>query len=130
MSDNDTRFKPGQSGNPNGRPPVSAEVKRIRKLTNNEIKDVGTLLLEGRESELEEMIKDDETPILKKFMANVCLIGMKSGDEKRLNAILDRIVGKVKDVVQVELPKPTIIERHDGSTMELGSEIKQVGEDE
>ncbi len=118
-------FQPGQSGNPNGRPPVSADVLRIRKLTNNEIKEVGSLLLAGRESDLEEMVKNSETPILKKWMANVSLMGLKSGDEKRLNAILDRIVGKVKDVVQVELPRPTIIERLDGSTIELGATLER-----
>ena len=118
----------GQSGNPEGRPAIPEDVKKIRKMTNDEVKEVGTLLLNGKESDLKAMLTSEETPILKKWMASVSLEGLRNGDEKRLNAILDRIVGKVKDVVQVELPKPTVIERLDGTSVELGAVMEKDSE--
>ena len=125
---NDTRFKPGQSGNPNGRPPVAGDVLKIRKVTNDEIKEVGSLLLESNEQGIVELANNDETPMLKKWITEVALKGKKNGDMGTLNALLDRIVGKVKDVVQVELPKPTVIERLDGTSVELGAVMEKDSE--
>lgn len=114
-------FQPGQSGNPGGRPAIPEDVKKLRKLTNEQIKEVGSLLLEGREADLEQMAADPETSMLKKWMAKIALRGCKSGDVMAFNALADRIAGKVKDHVVIELPKPTIIERNDGSHVELGA---------
>jgi hypothetical protein len=130
MAKEDTQFKPGQSGNPNGRPQLSADERRIRKLTNDEIKEVGSLLLAGKESELAALVASDETPILKKWMANVALIGLKSGDERRMTALLDRIVGKVKEEIDINVrPRPVIIERHDGTAIEMTArDVKEIEE--
>ena len=138
MSDDEKKvigrpFQPGQSGNPNGRPPVAADVLRIRKLTNDEIKEVGSILLNGRESDLEALLKDDETPILKKWMASVALTGMKTGDEKKLNAILDRIAGKIPQQVDMTVaPRPVLIEKHDGTVIEMTAvpvrDVEETGE--
>ena len=109
------------------------DVKRIRKLTNDEIKEVGSLLLNGRESELEALIANDETPILKKWMASVSLSGMKSGDEKKLNAILDRVAGKIPQQLDVSVaPRPVLIEKHDGTVIEMTAvqvrDVEETGE--
>jgi hypothetical protein len=117
----------GQSGNPDGRPAVPEDIKRIRKLTNDEIKEVGSLLLNGKQSELQAMVDSDETPILKKWMANVSIQGLKTGDMTRLDALLNRLVGKVKDEIDVNLiPRPVIIEKHDGTIVEMTTEKKEI----
>lgn len=118
-------FQPGQSGNPSGRPAIPEDVKKLRKLTNDQIKEVGTLLLEGRQSDLDAMVNDPETPMLKKWMAQIALRGCKTGDVMAFNALADRIAGKIKDHVVLELPKPTIIERNDGSQVELGATVER-----
>jgi hypothetical protein len=117
-------FLPGQSGNPGGRPAVPEDVKRIRKLTNDEIKEVGALLLESKQSELEAMLASDDTPALRKWIASVTVSGIKTGDEKRLNAILDRVAGKIPQHVDVSVgPRPVTIEKHDGTEVIMTSAI-------
>ena len=128
-SENLKPWKPGESGNGKGRPPVPEDVKRIRKLTNDEIKEVGSLLLSGKQSELEALLKSDDTPMLKKWIASVAIAGVNAGDEKKLDAILNRIVGKVKEEIDVNvIPRPVILEKHDGTEviMTTARDVKEI----
>lgn len=105
------------------------DVKRIRKLTNDEIKEVGSLLLSGKESDLELLAKDIDTPMLKKWIASVALKGKSNGDMQTLNALLDRLIGKVKEEIDVNIrPRPVIIEKHDGTVVEMTTEreVKEI----
>lgn len=128
--DNLKPWKPGESGNPDGRPPVPEEIKKIRNLTKNEIKEVGSILLKGREDELVLLVKDPETPVLRKWMANVALKALERGDMMTLNALLDRLVGRVKEEIDLNvIPKPFIIERKDGTEVELGARaVEEIGD--
>lgn len=125
----ETRFKPGQSGNPNGRPKLPDDIRQIRKVNKTEIERVMNKFLSMTKSEISQLVNDQDTPALEIMLASIIVKATTHGDHQRLNFILDRLVGKVKDVVQVELPKPTVIERLDGSSVELGA-VMNKGEDE
>lgn len=53
---------------------------------------------------------------------------LNAGDDiSTLNFLFDRSIGKVKDVKEVTVvPKPTIVERLNGSQVILGAEVKQI----
>lgn len=74
------------------------ELSILRKLTKDQIADIGGLLLEGSRAQLELVAKDTDTPVLKAMMAQVCLRILNSGSISDLNLLLDRLVGKVKEV--------------------------------
>lgn len=95
-----TRFKPGETGNPQGRSLESAEVRKIRKLTNDEIAEVGTMLLDNNRAELEAIVKDPSTPVLRLMIASVVATAMKKGDAGAMNILLDRMAGKIKQEVK------------------------------
>jgi hypothetical protein len=49
------------------------------------------------------------------------------GDQNRINWILDRTIGKVKETKEIILPVPTIVERPNGDIIELGAELLTEG---
>lgn len=115
-------WEPGESGNPNGRPKLSEDLKKIRALTNKQLKEVGDFLLLGTRATLTEVSQNPESSLLQVWLSSVCITGIKKGDMGALNALLDRLVGKVTDKVQHTLPRPVIIKNRDGSQTVLGAE--------
>ncbi len=94
------RFQPGVSGNPRGRSLESPEVRKIRRLTNDEIAEVGTMLLDNNMAQLQAIVKDPETPFLKLMIASVAANAVKKGDAGAMNILLDRMAGKIKQEVK------------------------------
>lgn len=103
------RFKPGQSGNPKGNalPPV---VKTIRHLTHAHIAEIGTLILNGDVPALREVVQSIKSPdpgVSKKYtamqvwFATCALKAIAKGDVYALNAFLDRVVGRVRQEIEV-----------------------------
>jgi len=100
MPKEDTQFKPGQSGNPGGRPKVDEEFKRIRILTTQELSNIATLMLEGSIDDLKAIQNDPKSSVLRVMLASMAIKGLQ-GSEKHYNALLDRIVGKPRQAVDV-----------------------------
>lgn len=93
------RFVKGQSGNPKGAAAHNPEVKLIRKLTHADVAEIGALILTGDMPALLKIKDDPKTTPLKMWIAAVAIKGISRGDASALNALLDRIAGKVKDQV-------------------------------
>jgi hypothetical protein len=95
--------KPFQKGNKlaKGRPPVSEDEKVLRKLSKAEFAEIASVILRGDRAELERMAKDPKTTIVKAMAASVCATIIKKGDADALDKFFNRIIGKVKDEVEV-----------------------------
>ena len=85
-------FPPGVSGNPAGRPPVSAELLTARLLTHAEVRRIANELLEKSKEELAEILKDRRTPARVAIFARLIKSAMWSADPRRVAFLLDRIV--------------------------------------
>lgn len=85
------QFKPGQSGNPRGRPKGLSLTKRIRRLL--------------RESELEGVTNPAGLPLADLLIASL-VRGAIKGNFKQQKEILDRVEGKVADRVKQEISGP------------------------
>ena len=95
-------YEKGQSGNLAGRPiGGSATANKIRSITNEELLSMVNLLVNGTFQELEEVEQDPNTPALQSWIAAVIVKGKKRGDMQALDTLLNRLVGKVKDRVEV-----------------------------
>jgi hypothetical protein len=94
-------WKKGESGNPNGRPPLPPEVKAIRALTHQEIKELGEVILGCNRDDLELIVKNHEATVLRRWIAKVALNGLDHGNMMTLNALLDRIVGSTPKELKV-----------------------------
>jgi hypothetical protein len=109
----ETQFKPGQSGNPQGRPKVPEDLKRARAFTKIEVSKILARHLDKSRRELNLLIQDPDTPALEAFVASLMVQGIRTGDERRLNFLFDRIIGKVKDEVEVAQVSPFIVKYKD-----------------
>ena len=88
-----TRWKPGQSGNASGKP------KGL--LTQNEISALIGRFWRLSSDQLELVLKDPKTTMGEAMIASVMLRAFKDGDFSRVEGLLTRGVGKVKDVSEV-----------------------------
>jgi hypothetical protein len=100
-------FKPGNCANPLGRKAHNSDTARIRGLTAREIVEVGSTLLNGNVTDLVKITGDKKTPpdpnasALKVWIARVAVKGITRGDGSALDLLLNRIVGKVPNAVEV-----------------------------
>jgi hypothetical protein len=92
-------FKKGQSGNPNGRPPVPHEIRELRKHNRREVEETLSKYLRMTAAELEEVAKSPYTPALDGMVVAVIMMAARNGDQWRFNFLLDRVIGKVPDRV-------------------------------
>lgn len=90
-------FVKGQSGNPEGARRHNKELKAVRRLSQDAVADIGSLVLEGDITRLQEIIDDPTTQVLKLWLAKVAMKGVVKANPIYLNAILDRVIGKPKD---------------------------------
>ncbi len=95
-----TMFKKGQASNPNsGRKPTSPEMKEARKINRAIFEEVLNKYLYVPVYELEEFLIDKNNLSLDSLVVSILNEAIKKGDQVRLNFVLDRLLGKVKDVV-------------------------------
>lgn len=95
------QFKPGQSGNPQGGKLHNPELRAIKRLTSAEVAEIGSLIVKKNIAGLQAVAKDPESSALKVWMAAIAIKGIKSGDASKLDVLLNRITGKVKERIEL-----------------------------
>lgn len=94
-------FGNGNRANPIGAGAHNKDLKRVRRLTQQEVSELGTLILDHNLAELTAIAKDPYACVLKVWFASIAVKAISRGDANALNAILDRIVGKPKEHIEV-----------------------------
>lgn len=111
----------GQSGNPAGSK-LPEDIKEGRKINRMEVERVFNKLMNAAKDELISIGNDPKTPILEAITARVMAKAYNQGDHQRLNFLLDRLVGKVKETIEHVGPKVRILEKADGTKLILTTE--------
>ena len=93
-------WKKGQSGNPLGGQLHDAEIRAIKKLTKEELKELGAIVLKNNLDELMKIQDDPNASVLKVLVASVCVKAIKKGDMYSLDVLLNRLIGKVKEEIE------------------------------
>ena len=109
-----SRFKPGVSGNPSG--------KKKNLLTQTEVKGIISELENLPLGKLKEIMADEKETAIRASIASQ-ILKSAGGDSNSFNMLMDRSIGKVKETKEIILPKPTIVERTDGSQLVLSAEL-------
>lgn len=95
-----TMFKKGKPGNPlSGRKPTSPEMKEARKINKAIFEEILNKYIHVSVYELEEFLKNKRQTSIDYLVVRILYEAIKKGDQVRLSFILDRLLGKVKDVV-------------------------------
>lgn len=88
-----SQFKPGQSGNPLGAAIQNPLQKKLRAMTQEQLSDIYLGILEGKDFEA-----DPNATVLQKWIGAIVKKAIAKGDASPLNILLDRVVGRVKEV--------------------------------
>ena len=96
------QFKKGQTGNPNGRPPLNPAMKALRKLTIEAYREVIELVMMGNLSELQKIVKDPNSTALQVGIARAFYNAIQKGDYAIIERIAERIVGKIPDEINIK----------------------------
>lgn len=94
-------FKKGQSGNPQGGKLHNPEIKLIKRLSEKELVEVATFILGSKVNQIKARMKHPETTVLQGMVLGLAVKAMSRGDASSFNALMDRLLGKVKDHVAI-----------------------------
>lgn len=95
------QFKPGQSGNPKGRPPLNPIQRALKELTVESYRKVIETVCTGNLDNLKAMVEDPSVSALQVGVARAFLKAMQAGDYSVIERIAERIVGKIPDELTV-----------------------------
>jgi hypothetical protein len=115
------QFQPGQSGNPKGREPYPPEIKAIKLLNKDYYRRVMTKFIQLTPTEIAKALKDPKATALEHMIGTIVSKAISTGDHAKLGFLLDRLIGKVTDKVEIGVKRPFIIEKLDGGKVELGA---------
>jgi hypothetical protein len=93
-------FPKGVSGNPRGRIPNEA-MKALRKLTVDSYREVVQLVISGSIDDVKALAEQKESA-LKAGIARAFLKAISKGDHAIIEAIAQRVIGKIPDVVHID----------------------------
>lgn len=126
---NGVKFKPGQSGNPGGRPKLPEDIREARKMNQLELERIVNKYLYTTVDAVDAALKDPATPMMERMVAMVVSKAAEVGDHTRLDFILSRLIGRVKDQIEITTVKPYIIHNINGGQTVLGAKVENKDEE-
>ncbi len=105
------KWKKGQSGNPLGAAIHSPELRKVRQLTKAELAEVGNLVLKNDYDAILELNESPTASVLQRMLAAIAIKVIEKGDMSAFDILLNRMIGKVKDEVNLthNLPQVTVL---------------------
>lgn len=94
-------FKAGQSGNPKGRPPLPVDLKEARELNREELERIINRFLYMTKDEVKAYSQAGTATTLELMVIGLIGKAITHGDHHRLGFIAERLIGKVKQPVEV-----------------------------
>lgn len=88
------QFKPGQSGNPSGRPKMTAKQKILKELTVKSFQECAEAVCTGNTEDLKRMIDDENVSALQVGIATSLLVAIREGNYAVVREIVQTVTGK------------------------------------
>lgn len=122
------QFKPGQCGNPSGRPALPPELRAIRELTKDEVRRLFSKALRTCVPELEKLKADMAAPAIDVWLASGILKGIDQGDFTRMAFLVERVIGKIQvDGEGENSPLAAILEAIAASGLSMDTIVAHLG---
>lgn len=103
-----TSFKPGQSGNPTGRPLIPQDIKAARAMNQIELERILNHCAFLTMPEIKKLTKSTEAPAALVGAAKIVEKMGKYGDIWAYNFVLDRLIGRVREAEPRDVTPPLI----------------------
>lgn len=103
MSDKKPRGRPFQKGNKisKGAPQLTSDERHTRQMNALEFMRIANKYLYCSVAELVDLAQDTSLPVIEGIVIKVLMLAGQSGDERKLEFVLNRIMGKPKEFVDV-----------------------------
>lgn len=95
-------FKPGESGNPNGRRPMPKEIREIKRALSEDFILSVNKFFNMNQAELKEVLNNPDSSLLDLSIAQILVKGVKGGDQRRMQFFLEYLVQKIPIKHEVE----------------------------
>jgi hypothetical protein len=95
------RWKPGESGNPKGRPKKPVLQMKVQGYKLCEINDTIQLMCSMTADELKKIWENPQATILEKTIASALRKGIEKGNLDSVETLLNRVYGKPKEKVDI-----------------------------
>lgn len=92
----------GEVLNPHGAGTHSKVLHDVKKFTNEQIKEVMETLLFGKMEDLNRTLRNQDATVMRVWMARIIETAILAGDVKPLEVILNRVLGKPKETVELQ----------------------------
>jgi hypothetical protein len=99
------KWKPGESGNPGGRPKLPEDIREARKVNRVEVDRVLNRFMNLSRAEIQTITNDPKAPALEFLLASMIIQGHLEGDYKRISFVFDRLIGSVAQNVTMSDPE-------------------------
>lgn len=116
------RFVKGQSGNPSGKRALPEHLKKIHKLSRDEVNAIFSKYCRMSKDEMLEATKNGTLPALELWVCSGIVNGIKNGDWYNMNIMFDRIFGRPETISETQI----LPESHNPVTVTLPSNGKEV----
>ena len=120
MAKSSTSFTKGNKSG-KGRTPTPEDIRKAAKVSQTMFQGVFHKFSLMPLEEFIEFMKAGKMNVMEKIIGTVMTRAMR-GEGKAAALIWDRMMGRVKENIEVQLPKPMVIERPNGEQMVLGHE--------
>ena len=111
------QFKPGESGNPNGRPRKYVSLLKEQGYKLSEINDTIQVMMSMDMEELSDVYKNPKATVLEKTIANAMNKSLQKGSLYSLDTLLTRVYGKPKEQMDIKTDNKIEVIFIDGKTI-------------
>ena len=87
-------FTKGTSGNPCGRPKIPDDIKELNNFNSVEFARICNDMFYMKSDDLEKVLQDRDEQVIRKIVAKTLKEALKTGDPKRVEFFLNRLIGK------------------------------------
>jgi hypothetical protein len=94
-------FGKNNNANPEGARAHDPVMRAFKNLAKEELAEVGNLILQNNFDALTDLANDPQASVLQRMLASVSMRVIKQGDMNTLDLLLNRLIGKVKDEVEI-----------------------------
>lgn len=95
------QFKPGQTGNPDGGRRHDPIKRALKNITQKSLRRVLKAILKGNLANLEAIAEDPKSSVLEVGVASAAARAVREGDYGIIERLIERIVGKIPDEVNL-----------------------------
>lgn len=116
------QFKKGQSGNPLGGQLHNPIIKAMKQITEKALAETIEKIMISPKQAVKDMLDDASLSLAQRIVIKAAIKAESDGSFHSFNTILERVLGKVPDKVEIESPNGTMNTINFGNLKNLSDE--------